>query len=134
MTQTQNRDHGIDFPVDAPDNRRQATRSLTDRGHCFSLEHANGTIIGALLDYSSKGLGLETFEPLDIGHSVVLKGNVDVNGAWKKVRGEAQVAYCEPSGDGSFRLAACGGSPTLKQESINLFYGNGTAQATRAAE
>ncbi|MDA1316011.1 MAG: hypothetical protein O2968_22030, partial [Acidobacteria bacterium] len=26
---------------------------------------------------------------------------------------------------GTTPLAACGGSPTLKQESINLFYGNG---------
>ena len=104
MTQTQNGDNGIDFPVTSPDNRRQATRSLTERGHCFSLEHANGTVIGALLDYSYNGLGLETFEPLDVGQTVVLKGNVEVNGVWKKVRGEAQVANCEPSGEGAFRL------------------------------
>jgi len=104
MMQTRNEDHEIDFPQGSPDNRRQAARSLTERGHCFSLEHANGTVIGALLDYSPKGLGLETFEPLDVGQSVVLKGNVEVNGVWKKVQGEAQVIHCEPSGDGAFRL------------------------------
>jgi hypothetical protein len=92
-----------------PENRRQAARSVTECAHCFSIEHANGMVIGALLDYTPKGLGLEIFEPLEIGQNVTLRGNVEVGGVWKKVRGDARVVHCEPGGEGSFRLGLSAG-------------------------
>ncbi len=82
---------------------------MTECAHCFSIEHTNGVVIGALLDYTPKGLGLEIFEPLEIGQNVTLRGNVEVGGVWKKVRGEARVVRCEPSGEGSFRLGLSAG-------------------------
>ena len=91
-------------PAEDSPNRRETVRELTERGHCFSLEHPNGVVIGALLNYTPKGLGLETFEPLEVGQTVVLKGNVEVGGVWKKVQGDARVIHCEPSSEGSFLL------------------------------
>jgi hypothetical protein len=85
-------------------NRRRVARSVTERAHCFSIEHADGIVIGVLLDYTSQGFGFEVFERLTVGQSVTLKGSIEVNGVWKKVRGDARVAHCEPSEDGTFRL------------------------------
>ena len=88
--------------------RRRAPREAPPHSHCFTLECGDGLVIGALLDYTPDGLGMETSEPLQVGQQVVLTGNVEVDGVWKKVQGKAHVVRCQTKGEACYQIGLSG--------------------------
>jgi len=94
--------------MDSALGRRRAPREAPPRIHCFQMQHAGGVAIGALLDYTSDGFGIETYEPLEVGTQVTLSGNVEVGGLWRKVQGKAYIVRCESNGEGCYRLGLSG--------------------------
>ena len=95
-------------PDDTSLGRRRTPREAPPHSHCFTLEYGDGIVIGALLDYTPDGLGLETNEPLEVGQQVTLIGNVEVDGIWKKVQGKAFVVRCQPKGEACYMLGLSG--------------------------
>jgi len=94
---------GLGEPI-PPTEQRELPRTPTFRTHCLTITSEHCFLVGLLVDYSPKGLGINTFQPLAVDAEVSVTGTVQVDGAWKEYSGLARVTHCQPKNEHLFRV------------------------------